>query len=462
MKKFINRENELKELNQKWASKTPQLFVLYGKRRVGKTELIKQFIKNKPSVYFMGDKRTTRDQLLEVGRLLGSFFKDVFIARNGFKNWLEVFEYLKSKFKKKFVFAIDEYPYLVEVDKSASSLFQKGWDEYLKDIPIFLILSGSSISMMESEALLYQSPLYGRRTGQILLKPLSFFQAWKFFPKKSFTDFLRIYTICGGMPSYLLQINPDLSMEENIIQKIFKKTEFLHQEIEFILKEELREPKNYMAILKAIAWGKTKYGEIINETGLEKNIIQKYLSVLENLQLIERETPVTEKHPQKSRKGIYKISDYFTRFWFQYVYPYKSDLEIERFDEPLRKFRENFPTLEALTYERVCQEILLNLNLFRFERVGRWWDKNQEIDLAAINSEKKEILFGEAKWSNKPVGSDIFLKLKEKSSFVEWNKGDRKESFILFSRSGFTADLIKMAGKNPDLFLVKGCKLLRT
>lgn len=184
--------------------------------------------------------------------------------------------------------------------------------------------------------------------------------------------------------------------------------------------------------------------------------------MLENLQLIERETPVTEKHPQKSRKGIYKISDYFTRFWFQYVYPYKSDLEIERFDEPLRKFKENFPTLEALTYERVCQEILLNLNLFRFERVGRWWDKNQEIDLAAISSEKKEILFGEAKWSNKPVGSDIFLKLKEKSSFVEWNKGDRKESFILFSRSGFTADLIKMAGKNPDLFLVKGCKLLRT
>ena len=460
--KFINRKNELEFLEKQWREKKAQLIVVYGKRRVGKTELIKQFIKDKPAVYFLADKRTTIEQLRELGRIMGKYFGDNILAKQGFVEWLDVFIYLGEKAKKKpFVLVVDEYPYLVETDKTISSIFQKGWDEYLKDSKIFLILCGSSVSMMESETLIYKAPLYGRRTGQILLKPLSFFDAWQFFPKKNFREFLSIFTITGGVPAYLLQIDPQISIQQNIKQKIFPKTEFLHNEVEFILKEELRAPKNYLSILKAIAWGKRKFGEIANETGLLKNILTKYLNTLINLQLIEKEVPVTEKTPHKSRRGIYQIVDNFFRFWFQYVFPYKSNLEIGRLEEPLRKLKESFLILEAITYERVCQEILWRLSdrLFRFERVGRWWEKDKEIDLVGLNWATKEIVFGEVKWSNKPIDVGLFWQLKKKAEFVRWYPQKRKEYFILFSKNGFTKKMRNLA-KKESVLLVHEDRLL--
>lgn len=455
---FINRDKELESLNQKWREAEPQLLIIYGKRRVGKTELIKQFIRGKPSVYFLADKRTTKEQLRELSRLLGENFRDSLLLQRGFDEWPQVFAYLKEKTRERFALVIDEYPYLVETDKAISSIFQKGWDEYLKDSGIFLILSGSSVSMMESEALIYKSPLYGRRTGQILLKPLSFSDAWKFSPEKDFEEFLKIFTVTGGMPAYLLQFKTELTLEENIKNRIFAKTEYLHSEVEFILKEELREPKNYLSILKAISLGKPKFGEISNETGLEKNVLHKYFSTLEQLQLIEKETPVTEKNPSKSRKGLYKITDNFFKFWFQFVFPYKSELEIDRFDEVLRKLKEDFGRLESAAYEKVCGEIIWQLQdrTFPFERAGRWWEKNNEIDIVALNAETKNILFGECKWSNKPVGTNIYNDLKEKTLAVDWKRGDRKEFYALFSKSGFTPDMEVLAKKEQVILVEKG------
>lgn len=460
--RFINRDEELKTLNNSWRYSSPQLFVLYGKRRVGKTELIKQFIKDKSAIYYLADKRTTKEQLNELSRLIGENFDDQFLIARGFGSWLEVFQYLGQKINKKFVFVVDEYPYLIEVDKSIPSIFQKGWDEYLKKTKISLILSGSSVSMMESEALSYKSPLYGRRTGQFLLKPLTFYESWKFFPDKSFEEFLKTFSITGGLPGYLLQMDPKLSFSENIKEKIFKKTSFLYNEIEFILKEELREPKNYLAILKAISWGKTKFGEIVNETGLEKNVLNKYLQTLDHLQLIEKETPITEKSPLKSRRGLYKISDNFTRFWFQYVFPFGSDLEIERYEQVNKKLKGSFHILEANIYEKICQEILWGLEnkIFRFERVGRWWEGSEEIDVVALNNQTKEIIFGESKWSDRPIAEVVLNNLKRKTEYVRWNKGNRKEFYAVFSKTGFTKELVEVARRNDNIFLVYKDKLL--
>ncbi|MDO8525646.1 MAG: ATP-binding protein [Candidatus Omnitrophota bacterium] len=460
--KFINREIELKALRNKWAKGTSQLIIVYGKRRVGKTELIKQFIKDKEAVYFLADKRTALEQLRELGQIMGDMFNDDLLKSRGFESWLEVFNYIKKHKKGKFIFAIDEYPYLVEADKAISSIFQKGWDEILKDSGIFLILSGSSIGMMESEALTYKAPLYGRRTGQFLIKSIPFKEARKFFPKKDFDECLGIYTITGGIPAYILQWDPALSVNDNIKEKVFLNTEFLHNEVEFILKEEFREPKNYLSILKAISWGKRKFGEIVNETGLEKNFLTKYLMTLERLQIIEREVPVTEDTRQKSRKGLYTITDNFFRFWFQYVFPYKSDLEIQRYDEVLRKMRESFKMLEAWTYETICRQMINDFRdeLFTLERVGKWWENEKEIDVVALNSQTKDILFGEVKWSEKQVGTNIYAELKEKAAHVDWKKGSRKERYILFSKSGFTRDMIELA-KKDGVYLIHKDKLIK-
>ena len=464
---FINRDQELKMLNEKWQSDIAQFFIIYGKRRVGKTELIKQFIKDKPAIYFLADKRTTADQLLELGQIVGSYFKDEILIKNGFTDWIEVFSYLKTKTTDKpLVLAIDEYPYLTENDKSTSSLFQKGWDEYLKNTKIFLILSGSSIAMMESETLNQSAPLFGRRTGQILVDPLNFFQSQKFFPEKNFSEFLNIYAITGGMPAYLKQFEGGGEISDEIKKKIFNKTAFLHNEVEFTLKEELREPKNYLAILRAIAMGKRKLGEIVNEVGLDKATTNKYLSVLINLRLVEREVPITEDKPDKSRRGLYKISDNFFVFWFQYIFPYKSYLEMDNYDYVLEKmfsglkYNDNasssFKIIAAQVYERVAAELLIAWQdkIFAFERVGRYWDNNQEIDVVGVSSSEKKIIFGECKWSEKSVGVDIYEELKKKAAKVEWNKNDRKEYYILFSKSGFTPEMIRIA-KSEGVFLAE-------
>lgn len=459
--KFINRTTELAALNEKWESGHSQLFIIYGKRRVGKTELMKQFGKNKPFIYFLADKRSQSEQLKELGRIAGEFFKDTILAKRGFADWIEVFQYFKDS-KKRFVLVIDEYPYLVESDQATSSLFQKGWDAYLKDTGIFLLLSGSSIAMMESETLIQKSPLFGRRTGQLLVEPLSFGQARKFYPKKSFHEFMKFYAITGGMPAYLIQMNPDLSPEENIVARIFPPTEFLFNEIEFTLKEELREPKNYLAILRAISWGKRKFGEIGNDTGLQKNVLTKYLSVLERLHLIEKEVPVTEFNKGKSRKGLYRITDNFFRFWFQFVYPYKSELQIGKTEEILDRYKTCSSSLEAVVYENVCCELLRGFEkkIFSFDRIGRWWEGNAEIDIVGLNEKKKQIIFGECKWSSKPVGTNVYNDLKKKAGTVQWERGKRKEAFILFSKSGFTEDMIRLA-KKEKAYLVHGDMLLK-
>lgn len=458
---FINREKELKSLNDMWKQNQAHFMVIYGKRRVGKTELIKQFIKNKPGIYFLADKRSNHEQLRELGRMFGNYFNDSLLAKRGFSEWLDVFRFLKEKTDKPFIFAVDEYPYLVEVDKSISSVFQKGWDEYLKNSQVFLLLSGSSISMMEAEALIYQSPLFGRRTGQYFLKPMSFSESRQFFPKMKFEDFVGIFSIAGGMPAYILQFDRTLSLEENIKQNIINRTNYLYNEIEFILKEELREPKNYLSILRAIAWGKAKFGEIVNETGLEKNVLNKYLDTLVKLHLIEKEIPVTENKPHKSRKGIYKVTDNFFRFWFYYIFPYKSNLEIGNIDEVMRAIEESFINLEAITYEKISQELLwqLKAKIFPFERIGCWWEKEQEMDLVGLNEKSKEIIFGEVKWSKNQVGIDIYQKLKEKAKKVSWYLDDRKEYYILFSKKGFTRGLKEIA-KKERVFLVEKDKLI--
>ncbi|OGJ52182.1 ATPase [Candidatus Peregrinibacteria bacterium RIFOXYB2_FULL_32_7] len=458
--KFVARDNEIKVLNKKLRENNSNFFVIYGKRRVGKTELVKQFIKDKNAIYYLADKRSSFEQLRDLSKVFSETFNDKLLLKRGFTEWLDVFEYLKEKKLKNFIFVIDEYPYLVEIDKSMSSVFQKAWDEYLKDTGIFLIILGSSMSIMESETLNYKSPLYGRRTGQILLKNMSFMESWKFFPKMKFESFLKIYTVTGGMPAYIMQFDDKLTFEQNLKEKIFNKSSFLHNEIEFILKEEFREPKNYLSILRAIAFSKTKFSEIVSETNLEKNILSKYLSVLEKLQIIEKETPILEINPLKSKRGIYKISDNFFKFWFKYILPNRSELELDNYQNVIKKINQDFNLLESQVYERVCHEIILNFQkkLFEFEKIGRYWDSKIEIDLIAFNSSSKQVLFGEAKWSNQKVDSSVFFNLKEKAKSIKWNNDKRKEYFALFSKTGFDKKLIELS-KKENLTLVCGSKI---
>jgi len=460
--KFVNRKTELAFLEGKWKENKAQLLVIYGKRRVGKTELSIHFAKDKAHIYFLCERISSLKQLKKFTEMVGTYFKDEFLPQNGFSDWEAAFKYIAKK-NKKIVLIIDEFPYLAETDNAVPSTFQKAWDLYLKDSKVCLILLGSSISMMEKTVLFHKAPLYGRRTGQLLIKPFHFGDIVETFPEKNFEEVLSIYSVVGGVPLYLNKFCGKKIL--NVVEKeIFSKGQPLYEEVEFLLREELREPRNYFVILEALSLGKNKLSEIINETGFDKGTVSRYISILDSLQITKKEIPITEKIPEKSRRGIYKIDDNFFNFWFRLIFRNRSLLEEGRIKEVISQLKITLPLLLSENYEKVAGEILFNAIMDRkvkvdFTNYGRWWNNNQEIDLVAINRIKNEILFGEVKWSNKQVGTDIYRDLKEKAQSVEWGKTGRKEYFALFSKSGFTKAMKEKADKD-GIFLFHKDKLI--
>lgn len=457
---FINRERELAFLENVWSQTVPQLIVLWGKRRVGKTELIKQFMSGKPHIYFLGESTSEPQQIHRFSEALAAFFKDPLLETRGFAGWEEAFRYLAAR-KEKILLAIDEFPYLIESNRAIPSLFQKAWDEHLSKSPLHLILLGSSMSMMERDVLGLRSPLFGRRTGQWRVDPFSFVSAALFRKNRSFEDRFSHYAVAGGVPAYWLRFDGRAGFWENVQSRVLTKGQPLYEEVEFILREELREPRYYFALLQAIAQGKRKLAEIVNATGIPQPSANKYLGVLADLKIVEREVPVTEKAPAKSKRGYYRIVDEFFRFWFKYVFPYRAELELGNTNYVLSRIRSTWPDHLGNVYEMVAKEMLWEYRdrIFPFSAAGRWWNKEEEIDVVAVNPESNSILFGEAKWSVKPVGIDILEKLKEKARRVVWGTAKRKEIYALFSRAGFT-DAVMRRSERGEVILFKQGSLL--
>ncbi len=308
--------------------------------------------------------------------------------------------------------------------------------------------------MMYSEVLAYDSPLYGRRTAQIRLKPIKFDYYNEFFTDKSHKELIEFYSITGGIPKYIQEFDKNKSPIWNIKNNIFDNNNFLYSEPKFLLQEEINDLSRYFSIIQSIANGDTKMSAIATKLGLNSSSLSPYISKLIDLDILEREVPVTE-NIDNSKKSLYYIKDNYLAFWFNYVYPYQSYLEIENLKYPLEKVTSTFDLWVSKIYERLCLDsLLLHEEIdFPLSKIGRWWDKNEEIDIVGLG--EKEIIFGECKWSKKHVGLSVLLELKEKSKKVKWKNNDRKEYFILFSKSGFSSDLIELAKSDSKIILSK-------
>ncbi|WP_297092416.1 ATP-binding protein [Thermococcus sp.] len=412
--KFIDREPELKALEELYTQDRAHLVLIYGRRRIGKTELVKQFIRGKRSFYFLARKEPME---LELDRLLRSFNRkfNVFIEA---RNLEEFFEEVRTF--GKLIFVIDEFPYWVEESKSIPSTFQYIWDEILTDSKIMLILMGSSISTMES-LMSYKNPLYGRRTAQIRLSTLGFFHLREAFPRYSWEELVKVYGVIDGIPAYLQHFDDSMSVEDNIERNFYSRVSILYEDAERLLKDELREPVTYLNILRAINEGKTKLTEIANETKVAVTNLPKYLKTLETLDLVYKEFPVTMR--QRRRFGIYRVKDFYYRFWLRFVYPYRDDIEIGAIS--FEDFREDFNGYLGGVFERVAREFLITLNSrgklpFRFTKIGRWWDRREEIDLVAVNSLTGDAGFFEVKWKELSRGEAlrVLRNLEKKSEMV--------------------------------------------
>jgi AAA+ ATPase superfamily predicted ATPase len=445
---FINRKAELDQLDHLYHSNQAELFVLYGRRRVGKTELLRVFCEGKPHLYFVATLSSDSEQLASFSNQIYGFTHPETPEGFTFPSWEAAFRALEDLPGRPIV-VLDEFTYLISGNKAIPSILQKVWDEKLKNTTILLILCGSYIGMMETEVMGYQAPLYGRRTASALLHPLDLPSSSLFFPDYSPDELFLTWAVLGGMPYYLRTFSDQRDLFTNIRRHILDpQSGELFNEPRLLLMEELREPRNYFSILRAIAQGHARLNEIAQASGVGAvNAVARYLDILQQMRLVTRRVPATVAQPEKSKKGLYQIDDHFLRFWFRYVHPNQAGLDLGLADAILeQRIRPDLDHFVAAAFEEASRAYVAGLVrserlAFLPERIGSWWDRETEIDVLAISQSEKAALVGECKWSINPVGVNVLENLKSKARILAREKGLDQISFALFSRTGFTPAL---------------------
>ncbi len=457
MAQFVDRELEIATLEKEYAKKEASLVIVYGRRRVGKTTLLSEFMKDKKAMYFLATQESEVLNRSAFQEKAAAFTKNPVLVETSFDKWDSIFRLIVSEqWEEKPLLIIDEFQYLGKTNPAFPSVFQRIWDEILIKTPVMVILCGSLISMMVSQTLSYNSPLYGRRTAQIRLKQIPFRYYREFCGDLSRREQIERYAVTGGVPKYIESFTGCEDIFTGIEKNILNRTGYLYEEPHFLLQQEVAEVGSYFSILRAIAFGRTKLAEIACFMETKATDLTRNLKTLIELDLVQREVPVTEENPEKSKKGLYRIKDYYIRFWFAMIYPNQGDIEQGNVTYVMDKIRKRFVTGHAAyIYEDVCRAELSEKTELpcHFSKIGRYWDKNTEIDVVALAEEERTILFGECKYLSEAVDVDVLYQLQEKAKRVAWHRDDRRELYCLFSIGGFSARLQELAAARDDLFL---------
>lgn len=449
---FFGRQDELNKLNKRYASDAFECVIIYGRRRVGKTALINEFCQNKPTIFFSALNSTAEENLVALSKAIYTFKEPSATAAPIYPDFEAAFAALAALGQnQRPVFVIDEYPYLAKAAPDISSRLQHLIDHKWSTGKLFVILCGSSMSFMEKQVLGYESPLYGRRTAQLKIEPLLYREAANFYPNLAPAEQALVYGITGGVPHYLNKLDVRANLDVAILQNIFDRSAYLFEEPQNLLKQELREPAVYNAIITAIAGGASRLNDIAQKAGLDTSACTKYLSVLGELGIILKETPVTEK---LGRKTVYQIADSFFNFWYRFVPGNMASIVSGRiaanYEQTIKPF---YAAFMGLVFERLCRDYLLyyapNLPI-ALQDIGQWWgtDKTRrtevQIDIVASGIAAEEYIIGSCKYKNEKIGVDELALLQQYAQV--FGKGTRYHYYI-FSKSGFTANLKAMAAK---------------
>ena len=438
--KFIGRKYELKELNLEYENGKFALSVIYGRRRVGKTYLIQEFIKDKEGYYFVA---TESNELINLSLISKAIYKACGNLEGlpDFSNFESALRYLfQYSIDKRIIFVIDEFPYLAESAPYISSLIQNLIDEYREKSKLFLILCGSSMSFMEEQVLGYKSPLYGRRTSQFKINAFNYLESGEFVNSYSDKEKSIVFGLTNGVAEYLTFFDENLSLKENIINIFLKPNGRLYEEPLNLLKQELRQPKFYNDILFSISAGASKLNEISTKLNVVSGGLAHYLNSLIELGIIEKKTPVLNR---KTKRPIYVIKDTMFLFWYKFVQTNLNMINIglgEVLYESIEKNLNDYmgDVFEKISIEYFEERLKKSKFLFIPTDYGNWWGtdkelkKESEIDMLAYNNEN-EFLFVEAKWNNSKVKQDILDNLISKS----YNFRYKKAYYWITSLSGF-------------------------
>ena len=463
MRTFVDRDAELRALEREYVREGSSFVVVYGRRRVGKTELISQFIRGKRSLYYLATEEPELQNLESFQSVAADFLQSDLLRTVRVSRWEDVFREIAHAYSpagERAVIVIDEFQYLGKANPAYPSIFQRVWDTMLKDANVMLILCGSLISLMRDQVLSEESPLYGRRTAQIKMGQIPFSHYREFLPGRSTRELVGRYAVTGGVPKYIELFEDEKDVYSAISSNVLDRSGFLYDEPNFLLRREVPDVGTYFALIRAIAGGAHRPNEISRDFGLKQTSLGKYLKTLIDLDILEREVPVTESNPDKSKKSLYRIKDNFLQFWFRFVLPNLSYLETGRTSAVERRIRDHFIDGHvAYVYEGVCREHLWELADsgelgFVPERIGRWWSGSDEIDVVGLSAGEKRVVWGECKFWKDPVGANVLRTLEDKVARVPWEKDARAETFAIFSVSGFTDELRRIADARDDVLLV--------
>ena len=456
---FIGRERELDSLNSLYSSGKFEFVVIYGRRRVGKTELIKHFIEGKNAIYFTGVESNAKQNLENFSQSILEYISGIDSSGTSYSSFqIALDAAFRLAEKERIVLAIDEYPYVARASKSFASTLQMIIDKYKENSKMMLILCGSSISYMEDRVLAYKAPLYGRKNAQIKLFPFSFEETCRYLKNFSAEEKALAYGIMGGTPQYLLQMNDKLSIEKNIRNTYLNPISSIYEEPTNLLKQEVREPAIYSAVITAIATGASRMSEISSKVGEDTNKCSTYIKSLLTLGIVKKETPYGEK---ASKRTIYSIDDNMFRFWYRFV-PENASL-IARGAEDLvyKRIEPQLSDYMGKVFEEICKQYLWKLLLdgkspIEFSSLGRWWGNDHvnkcqaEIDIVGAQ-DKDNAVFAECKWTNEKVDLSVLKTLVERSNLFNY----KNKHFFLFSKSGFTKGCVDKAKKLGNVSLVE-------
>lgn len=462
-KPFIDRIEELDTLEKEYNRKEASFVIVYGRRRVGKTALINEFLSRHSgcNLYFLAtqeseelNRKAFRDQVAEL--------TDNELLKNADVDWLSIFKFLtEHPSTDRKIIVIDEFQYLGNSNHAFPSVMQKIWDTILNNSNIMLILCGSLVTLMKQQTLDYSSPLYGRRTAQIKLKQIRFPYYKDFYNNMTDEELIPFYAVTGGVPKYIETFRDCKNVEEGIENFVLNQQSYLYEEPYFLLQNEVSEIGSYFSLIRAISMGNTKNSDISSFLGIKQTNIPKYLKTLIDLDLVEREVPVTENNPEKSKSGLYKITDNYISFWFKFVYPYRSFIErgeIAYVKEQIKKmFIQNYV---PFVYEDLCREKMWEFASqdiwdFRFDRLGRYWGSLcGEVDILGLDTIGNNMIIGECKYTESEKGLSVLHSMQEKAAALEKKTKCKCRSYIIFSTAGFTKGLLEEAQRNNEIILV--------
>ena len=445
---FYCREEELRTMNNRYKKDRFECVVIYGRRRVGKTALINEFCKGKPTVYFSALNASSKENLEALSKAIYTCQNPDSTSTPTYRSYEDALEAITGMaMEKRLVFVIDEYPYLAKAEKSISSRLQHIIDHSWQGSRIYLILCGSSMSFMEYQVLGYESPLYGRRTAQFKIQALTYREIAEFHPELKAADQALLYGVTGGIPHYINKLDVESNLDEALLENLFSTSSYLFEEPENLLKQELREPAIYNSVISAIAAGASHSNEISTKVGLESGVCAKYLKVLLDLGILKKETPITEK---PGKKTIYAIDDNFFRFWYRFVPRNMSVISAGRmhliYEQAVKRF---YPDYMGLVFEKMCQEYLLRYAKdlpILLSNVGQWWGtdsktrKEVQIDIVGVPVDGNEYLIGSCKYRNEKIGIEELELLRRYAAVFRKNGIFH---YYIFSKGGFTPALLE-------------------